>query len=89
MENNNRNINQLPDQNPQPESIMPSIELFPRFTRIATAVGRFLAPQKLDLCTSTHIKRSAAEMLDSELYDQVNVDGFLYDGEGQGSLFDS
>lgn len=73
MENNNRSINQQLDRNP-----MPNIELFPRFTRIATAVGRFLAPQKLDLSTSTHIREHGAEaMLDAALderYEQGQLD---------------
>lgn len=76
MENNNRSINQLPDQNPMPEfHLFPCIE---RVVEVAKAIGRFLAPQKLNLSLSTHIHEHGAEaMLDAALderYEQGQLD---------------
>lgn len=57
-----------------------SFELFPRLQKVGRFIGRVLGAPVVHDYHSEHY-RGAAEMIDHELYDQVRVEGFLYDGE--------
>lgn len=59
------------DRNP-----LPRIDLFPRVTRLA----HFLLDHITSEGMSDH-NTGAGPMLDRVLYDEVQVDGFLYQGE--------
>lgn len=60
----------------------PQLELFPRLAAVGRFVGNLLTPLPTEApdFMSEHY-RGAAAMLDRELYDGVQVDGFLYEGE--------
>lgn len=55
------------------ENIMPEIRLFPTLDRVAGFIGRVVSLGHVaETCLSEH-KRGAAEMLDSQLYDQPTL----------------
>lgn len=66
------------DKNP-----MPRFDLFPRITRVVHFLFDHLQSEGL----SDHANRGGGPALDRALYDDVQVEGFLYD-ERQGVLFD-
>lgn len=67
------------DKNP-----FPKIELFPRLHKVASALARLVCyrPTEAPDYMSNHYRGGAA-MLDRELYDEVQVEGFLYDGRNE------
>lgn len=68
------------NENVTPE-FWPKMNLFPRLQRVGSAVVHFFTDRHTIPYSEAVPQRGGGAMLDSELYDQVQVEGFRYEGE--------